>query len=266
MYSDFHLHTSFSSDSQEKAEIQIQQAIRLGMTHICITDHQDFDFPQKYSMTYQFDTVPYFETLKQLQKQFQEQINLNIGVELGLKLGLSEKLKNYTQKYPFDFVIGSLHLVNDVDIMAPEYFEKKTQQEAYREYFETLYANLNNDIDIDVVGHIDYVVRYGSRSTPCNYKDYWEILDAILKLAIDKNWGIECNTGGFRAGLNTPNPNPLILKHYRELGGEILTIGSDAHTHNYVGSHFEQLTDLLKACGFRYYTIFKNRKPEFLPL
>lgn len=266
MYSDYHLHTAFSTDSNEKAEVQIEQAISLGMKEICITDHQDFEFPEKYPMTYQFDSEAYWSYMRRVRKLYQDRIDVRIGVELGMKLNIAPKLKRYTRQYDFDFVIGSLHLVKDVDVMYPEYFEGKTGSEAYFEYFETLHKNLLNDIDIDVVGHIDYVVRYGPKLPPYRYTDFCDILDEILRTAITKGYGIECNTGGFRAGLGTSNPNQEILKRYVELGGEILTIGSDAHIKEHLGFHFDQLKGFLKECGFNYYTIYKQRKPEFLPL
>ncbi len=266
MYSDSHLHTAFSTDSVEKPEVQIEQAISLGMKGICITDHQDFEFPEKYPMTYQFDSDAYWSEMSRLKDLYRDRIDVRIGVELGMKLDIAPKLKRYARQYDFDFVIGSLHLVRDTDVMYPEYFQGRTQREAYGEYFETLYKNLQSDIDIDVIGHIDYVVRYGPKLPPHRCSDYREIIDEILKAAIAKGRGIECNTGGFRAGLGTPNPSQEILKRYAELGGEILTVGSDAHRKEHLGFCFGELGGLLKSCGFRYYTIFRQRKPEFLPL
>ena len=100
---------------------------------------------------------------------------------------------------------------------------------------------------------------------PC-LLSYRDIIDLILKNLIEKGVGIECNTAGFKYGLGHPHPTEEILGRYRELGGEIITLGSDAHSPEHLGFAFEKAADILKNCGYRYYTIFENRKPNFLKL
>ena len=119
----------------------------------------------------------------------------------------------------------------------------------------------------NVYGHIDYVVRY-SPNKDFNYKvfDYCDIINEILKNLIHNGKGIEINTSGYRSGLSNPNPNTEIIKMYRELGGEIITIGSDAHRPQDIAYNFNKVVEILKGCGFKYYTEFKNRKPEFIKL
>ena len=93
-----------------------------------------------------------------------------------------------------------------------------------------------------------------------------EWIDEILKTLILKNIGLECNTAGFKYGLGFPNPHMDILKRYRELGGEIITVGSDGHKPEHLAYDFHKVPDILKEAGFSYYTIFKERKPEFIKL
>ena len=120
---------------------------------------------------------------------------------------------------------------------------------------------------MDVYGHIDYVVRYGpNKNKFYTYGRYEEILEEILRTLISRNVGLEVNTGGFHYGLGHPNPCEEILTRYRQLGGEILTIGSDAHIPGNIAFDFHKLPDLLKSCGFTHYTVFQNRRPQFLPL
>ena len=99
-----------------------------------------------------------------------------------------------------------------------------------------------------------------------SYKQYADIIDEILKLLIEKGKGIEINTGGFKYGLGHPNPTEDIIARYRELGGEIITVGADAHKPEHVAFDFEKVSGILKEAGFSYYTVFKNRKPEFVKL
>ena len=99
-----------------------------------------------------------------------------------------------------------------------------------------------------------------------SYGRYKDILDEILKKLISMNKGIELNAGGYHYGLGEPNPCIDVIRRYRELGGEIITVGADAHTPDKIAWEFAKTANVLNDCGFRYYTIFKNRSPEFLPL
>lgn len=266
MYPDFHIHTSFSSDSETDPECQIQKAISLGMDTICLTDHQDFDFPPG-EYDFLFDTDAYFQKLAVLKETYQKQIRLCIGVELGLQPHLKQQLPEYVSRYLFDFVIGSTHVSRRLDPYEKEFFEGLSEERAYRLYFEEELENLKTYDCYDVAGHIDYVVRYGPTKAACySYAKQKDVLDEILRTLIDKGKGLECNTSGLRSGLDFPNPHPDLLRRYREMGGEILTLGSDAHAPANIGEDFQRMKELLIHCGFRYYTIFQNRKPEFRSL
>ena len=149
----------------------------------------------------------------------------------------------------------------------PEYFYGKVEDEAYLEYFESILDNLAVFDCFDVYGHLDYIVRYGPNTNKFySYEKYKDILDKILRTIIQKGKGIEINTGGFKYGLGHPNPTEEILTRYRELGGEIITIGADAHTPEHIAFDFHKIPQLLTDCGFRYYTVFKERKPFFYKL
>ena len=267
MYADSHLHTAFSGDSETPPAAQIEQAIRLGMKTLCITDHQDFDYPPCES-EFLFDTASYFEKLSILKDYYSSQIDLRIGVELGLQpKPLSVDLPSYAAAWPFDFIIGSTHVCSGKDPYYPDFYEGRTESEAYQAYFEDELKNVQMYDCFDSAGHLDYVVRYGpSRNRDYSYHAYADILDEILKTLISKEKAIECNTAGFKAGLGHPHPTEDVLRRYRELGGELLTLGSDAHQTEHLGYEFRKTGELLKSLGFRYYTIYRNRRPEFLPL
>ena len=121
--------------------------------------------------------------------------------------------------------------------------------------------------DFDVYGHIDYVVRYGpNKNRQYSYGRYKDILDEILKKLISMGKGIELNTGGYHYGLGEPNPCVAVIKRYKELGGEIITVGADAHTPDKVAYAFDKAANVLETCGFKHYTVFKDRKPKFISL
>ena len=149
----------------------------------------------------------------------------------------------------------------------PAYYKGRSERQAYLEYFASILENVAAFDAFDVYGHIDYVVRYGpNKNRDYSYRAYSEIIDEVLKTLIEKGKGIEINTGGFRYGLGHPNPTEDILKRYREFGGEIITVGADAHAPEDIAFDFQKVPEILKSCGFRYFTVFKNRKPEFIRL
>lgn len=266
MYYDYHLHTEFSADADTPVTAQIERAIELGIPQICLTDHMDIDMPKQYGH-FTFDTDEYFVVLRNLQARYRDRIRLMIGVELGLQPHLKTELTEYAATYPFDYIIGSTHLVRRIDPYFPEYFEGRSEKTAHLEYFEETLKNLQTYTDFDSLGHLDYIVRYGAtKNLHYNWNEFGDLIDEILRILIDKGIALECNTAGYKAGLGHPNPTEGILTRYRELGGELLTLGSDGHRPEHVAYAFNKIGDVLKGCGFKYYTVFEGRRPKFLPL
>lgn len=263
---DVHMHCDFSGDSDTPAEEMIKSAIAKGLDGICFTDHEDIDYPETPN-PFLLDFSAYHDAIADLKKRYKEKLTIFWGMEFGLQPHLTEELKHLVLKYPFDFVIGSSHIVHGRDPYYPSYFEGRSERDAYMEYFESALENIQAFDDYDVYGHIDYVVRYGpTRNENYSYNAYSDILDEILRALIAKGKGIEINTGGFKYGLGHPNPTEDVLKRYRSLGGEIITIGSDAHAPEHIAYDFDKATAILRACGFHYYTVFREREAFFSPL
>ena len=266
MFWDQHMHCNFSGDSDALPEDMIKAGIAHRLSGICFTDHLDYDYPEEPNI-FLLDFDNYFKALSDLRKKYADKISVNIGIELGLQPQAAGKNLAVAEKYPFDFIIGSSHVVNHMDPYYPEFFAERNEDEAYMEYFESVLENINFCADFDVYGHIDYVVRYGpNKNAFYTYEKFKDIIDEILTQLITKGKGIEVNTGGFKYGLGHPNPTEDIIKRYRELGGEIITMGADAHVPEYVAYEFDKTAQIIKNCGFKYYTVFKNRKAEFIPL
>ncbi|MGN0343323.1 MAG: histidinol-phosphatase HisJ family protein [Roseburia sp.] len=263
---DTHMHTQFSGDSEASPESMIEQSIRLGLKGICFTDHLDYDYPVDPEL-FLLDLDSYDKKIHALQQKYRNQLPIRFGIEIGLQPHLANRHQEVLSAHDFDFVIGSSHVVHGFDPYYPTYFEGKTEQEAYLEYFTSILENIQAFSDFDVYGHIDYVVRYGpNKNENYSYAAYADIIDEILRQLIQKGRGIEINTGGFKYGLGHPNPTEDIIARYRELGGEIITIGADGHKPEHIAYDFAKVPAILKAAGFRYYTVFKNRKPEFISL
>lgn len=263
---DTHMHTDFSGDSDSPMESMILSAINKKLPGICFTDHCDLDYPNTPDL-FLLDLASYTTSVSSFKKKYLNQIDIRYGIELGLQTHLATQHATLLAAHDFDFVIGSSHLVDGIDPYYPKFYEGRTEREAYRNYFESILENINSFDDFDVYGHIDYVVRYGpTKNKHYNWLDYKDILDLILTTLIEKGKGIELNTGGFKYGLGHPNPCEDIICRYKELGGEIITIGADAHKPEHIAFDFSKVPDILKSCGFDYYTVFSNRKPNFIKL
>ncbi len=266
---DFHIHTNFSGDSDALMEDVIKKAISLGLTHICITEHYDPDYvyiPKQEAM-FELNTDSYLYELLKLREKYKDQISVGFGVELGLQPHLKRHLAVYAKSYDFDFIIGSSHLCNRKDPYFPTFFEGRSADEAHHEYLESVLDCVKTLPYFDVYGHLDYVVRYGpTKNEQYTYAKHADVIDKILMHLIENEKGLEVNTSGFNTGLGQPNPCTDILKRYRELGGERITVGSDAHKPNHIAQDFEQTRELLLVCGFKYYCIYQSRIPEYLKL
>ena len=261
MKADFHIHTGFSFDSESTPEEMISAAIQKGMQTICITDHHDLDYMEP---GWEIDFESYFRVLCELQEKYKKQIEVLIGIEFGMQPHLDSQYTELARKYSYDFIIGSVHLFDGYDPYYPGYFEEKTDEAGYRRAFELTLENVKKMSEYDTLGHLDYIIRYGQykEKTYC-YSKNADYVDEILKTLIQNGKGLEVNTGGWAFGFDFAHPHPKVLKRYKELGGEIITIGSDAHKPEHVAYDFDRVKDYLEACGFKYYTEFRNRIPKF---
>lgn len=155
----------------------------------------------------------------------------------------------------------------EIEIYAEADATKLPGKKGLLRYLEVILQNVKVYHDYCVYGHLDYAVRYcPDKNYQFIYQDYADLIEEILKTIIEDGKGIEVNTGGYKYGLGYPNPHPDILKRYLELGGEILTIGSDGHCPEHMAYDFPKLRELLTSLGFRFYTIFQNQSPEFIEL
>ena len=268
IYTDYHLHTRHSSDSETPMESMILRGISLGLRTLCFTEHHDINYPKNpENFDFLVDLPAYKDELFYMKEKYQGQIEINYGIELGLMPDTLDQCSAFARQDAFDFIIGSTHIVDQMDPYESIYFETYPSSHGLERYLEDILKNVTSFKDYCVYGHLDYAARYmNDDSFVFHYSNFADLIDEILKQIIYDGKGIEVNTAGLKYGLNDPNPHHEILSRYLELGGEILTIGSDGHCPEHMAYDFHKIPDFLTGLGFRYYTIFRNQKPEFITL
>lgn len=260
---DYHTHTNFSPDSKADPSSMIDRAIELGLETICITDHYE-GRGTGTNLRSTIDNEVYVNTLLRLKADYADKINVKIGAELSLNLEHRSLFQTLVNEYPMDFIIGSNHNMPG----GWPWNGKKDKGMSDKKWYETGLIETHTLIkeikEFDVLGHLDYIVRYGNFQTK-EYivSDYTDIIGEIFKVLIEDGKGIEINASGFKYGLGFAHPHIEVLKMYKELGGEIITIGSDAHAPEHLAYNYRGVQAQLENAGFRYYTEFNKRNPKF---
>lgn len=258
---DYHMHTYFSADSEANPREHIQKAIEMGLEEICFTDHEDFHYP---GTPFDVDINAYLEQMLPLKEEYKGKINVKVGIEVGLDCLYYDEIETFIQAYPFDYVIGSIHTLNDMEFYLPgKFFEGKTKEEAHREFFEETLRCVEKFDYFNCLGHLDYIMRYGPyEDKTVNHALYQDIIDEIYKTLIRKGKGIEVNTSGFKNLKSCGFPNYEQIQRYYNLGGRIITIGTDSHTSDRVGEHVNEVIEELKRIGFEDVTTFTQRQRD----
>lgn len=261
---DYHIHTEFSPDSQSKMIDVIEYAISQGLKEIAITNHIE---PLEEMYPYELkEYILYFEEIKNMRELYKSQINIKTGAEVSLVpnpgLEIEKRYSEFLSIFnDIDFVIGSIHSLDHKDLYNDFDFSIYTKQEAYEKYLNDILTSISK-YKYSVNGHLDFISRYSNYKDPfLRYEDFSDYFDEIFKAIIKNDKGLEINTSGIKYGIKDFYPHKDILKRYKELGGEIITVGSDAHRVIEVASHFDKVYDYLKDCGFNSITTFEKMKP-----
>jgi histidinol-phosphatase (PHP family) len=257
---DNHVHSNFSGDSQMDAEAAIKRAIELGLKGISFTDHLDIDYPN-YEDVFMIDFEKYNVFMDSLKYKYSNKIKIIKGIEIGIQPHVLDETYEIVNKYPFDFVIGSIHIVDKLDLHNNDFCNQKTKYESYLRYFQEVLYLVKEIDNFDVLGHIDLIRRYGNyENTNLVYDDFKEVLDEILSVMINKGKVLEINCSGYKYNLNSTLPDFDLVQRYKDLGGKYISVGSDAHYLEYVGYKFDEIKKRLKGIGFNQLVHFENRK------
>lgn len=256
---DFHMHSRVSFDGHDTGEALAKAALAAGLKEICFTDHMDYDpLIEKQFMV--FSEEAYRAEYDRLEVPG---LKIRRGVELGMSGENLDFLRTSAKAYPYDFVLGSVHFVDGLDVYLEPFWKGKTMEEAEKRYLEETLVCVQRNDDFDVLAHLNFISKSlaNPNPRPLSYEAHREILDEILCTLADKGKGMEMNTSGVdrRVGYL---PTADFFRRFKELGGEIVTVGSDAHRCDRVGQYCGDACAILGDI-FGYVCTFENRKPIF---
>lgn len=262
---DTHLHTTYSPDGKATVAEQARAASKAGLSGIVVTDHCDM---QGWT-----DGTPYDfrrdESYADIVRARAEHPDLYIG--FGVELSdwrIDPALAKEVMSDPrVDFVIGSMHTLRGTDFYCMNYTSPEQCDDLLAQYADELVGHCSGDGDFDSLGHLTYPLRYMLRDGFA--PDFTKQRDAVaevFRLLIDRGRALEINTSGLRQSMGCTLPDKYWLRLYRDLGGELITLGSDSHTAADTGSGIADAAELAKSLGFGYYCVYRARRPEHIKL
>lgn len=273
MFADYHVHTQFSDDSLYPMEQVVQDAIAMKMEEICFTDHVDYGVKDDWDCgrpiiwrggepAANVDYPAYAAKIEELQAVYGAEIEIKMGLEFGMQRHTIPQYEKLFQRYPFDFIILSVHQIEDKEFWTQDFQQGKSQKEYNERYYEELLCLIKSYQNYSVLGHMDLIARYDENGI-YPFKKTEPVISEILKTVIETGKGIELNTSYHRYGLKDTTPARDILKRYRAMGGEIITIGSDSHKPEHLGAYIKEAGELLKSLGFRYICTYDKMRPVY---
>lgn len=276
MFADYHVHTEFSDDSVYPLLDVVRDAAGMGLEEICLTDHVDYgikvDWDSGQEIRYRngepyanVDYPRYVSQIEEARRLYGDRIRVKLGLEFGMQVHTIPQYEALFRRYPFDFIILSVHQVEDKEFWTQDFQRGKTQEEYNLRYYEELLSLVRQYKNYSVLGHVDLITRYDQAGI-YPFEKVRPILTDIFRQVISDGKGIELNTSYHRYGLKDTSPARAILELYRELGGRILTIGSDSHKPEQLGAYIPEGRALLKELGFREFCTYEKMEPLFHPL
>ncbi|MFV0561329.1 MAG: histidinol-phosphatase HisJ family protein [Enterococcus sp.] len=273
MYVDYHVHSDYSDDSWYLMEDVVKDAIELGLEEICFTDHVDYGvkedwlptdtfLPGKNKIVKNVHYERYFAELEKLSTQYKGRLTIKKGMEFGMQVPTIPQFQKLFDTYAFDFILLSVHQINNQEFWTGEFQKGATPKESYERYYEELYQLVQKYDDFSVLAHMDLIRRYIDKEVD-NFEENKDIITKILEKVIQKNKGIELNTSSTRYGVNGLTPSRKILELYYQLGGKIITIGSDSHKPEHLAFAIKEGQKLLKEIGFTQFCTFDRMRPVF---
>lgn len=273
MFADYHVHTEFSDDSVYPLEAVVNDAIGRHLDEICITDHVDYGIKEDWDSGKEIhyrhgeplanvNYPRYVKEIQRMQKVYDGEITIKMGLEFGVQTHTIPQFEALFRRYPFDFILLSIHQVEDKEFWTQDFQQGRTQQEYNERYYEEMLRVVQKYKNYSVLGHMDLIKRYDQAGF-YPLEKVKSIIAEILTIVIADGKGIEVNTSSHRYGLADSMPSAELLRLYRDLGGSILTIGSDSHAPAHLGTYIQEAKEQLKELGFAYFCTYERMQPVF---
>ena len=260
---DYHMHSTFSEDGASTPEKMCRQAIKLGLPEIGFTEHWDVGPYEKNPRFFQPE--PWYAELERVRHLFAGQLIIRAGIEIAEPHLYPQPAAEVLARAPFDYVLGSVHFVGPHFMFDEDYFRLHTADEVYRAYFTEVETMLQT-ADLDILAHLDVPVRTAKPIIGYDPARYEDQIRRILRTVIDRGLALDVNAAGLRKPAQNLMPDPLILKWYAGMGGERLTLGSDAHQSDQVGLHLDAALEAVRAAGLTHVTQFERRQARLIPI
>jgi histidinol-phosphatase (PHP family) len=258
---DYHMHSTFSEDGASAPEEMCRQAIKLGLPEIGFSEHWDVGLYERNPRFFQPE--PWYAELERLRDLYAGKLTIRAGIEIAEPHLYPQPSADILARAPFDYVLGSVHFVGPQFMFDEAYFRSHLADEVYRAYFAEV-ETLLQTADFDILAHLDLPVRTAKPIFGYDPARYVDQIRCILSMVINRNLALDVNAAGLRKASQILMPDPLILKWYAELGGERITLGSDAHTASQVGLHLNVAMDAVRAAGISHLTHFKRRQAQLV--
>lgn len=256
---DLHVHTSFSFDSNESAENYVYEAKKRGVNAIGFSEHYDYDALMDGANITVTDLFEYTQNIGRLRAE-NDSFKILCGVEFGYRDFAVPHYRELIERYDFDYVINSVHtLAGRGDCFHDKFFEGKTLKESYADYLLAVLESVKADFDFQIIGHLGYVSRYRNH-VKLEYKDFSDILDEILREIIKRDKCLEINSSTGTSGSEFLPDTDIILR-YLQLGGRLLSYGSDAHSVEKYGKRSAQTIEFLKSACVKELYYYEKRRP-----
>jgi len=260
---DYHVHSNLSVDAYDSVEAMCERAVDIGLTELVFTEHYDTDPADEGHGFYSYEKSR--EAVERMQDRFGDRLTVKLGIEVDYQTVYEEQIAEFLAGKDYDYILGARHWEQGA-LIGHDYFEGRTEDEAYGRYFETVLPLVETGL-FDVLAHIDLVKRDGTGRYGTFVVEKWmPYIEPILQKLVDKGMGLEINTSGVRQSPREPYPGLAVVKRYRELGGRVLTVGSDSHRVAQLGVGLDTGMKLAREAGFTELTRFDGRKPVVAPL
>lgn len=273
MLADYHVHTNFSDDSSYEMEQVVLDAIAMGVSELCFTDHVDYGIKVDWDSGLPVPVINglqltnvnyplYIKEINALKAKYKDKITLKTGLEFGIQKEYIKQYEDLFHRYDFDFILLSIHQIHNQEFWTNDFQRGKTQEEYTRAYYKEMYDLVHLYHDYSVLAHMDLIARYDG-DNPYPFKYLKDDIAEILKYVIADGKGIELNTSSFYYGLKDLTPSRDILKLYHNLGGTIITIGSDSHKPVQLAAKIPYCKQELLKLGYKQYCTYEKMTPVF---